>query len=157
MLWLGGRRSAGTAILVLCGWICGVMDNLLSTRLKPFITFVCHHKLGAAALARMLKSQLTLANPSTDVWLDSDNLEDMTDMSGWGLFDVVRCKVDTVVVLLSKMVLTRPWCIGETRQPLRGRGERRQRGGSSGEEQRSGWGCLTDRLAVDPGSVLLSC
>ena len=49
----------------------------------------------------------------TDVWLDSDNLEDMTDMSGWGLFDVVRCKVDTVVVLLSKMVLTRPWCIGE--------------------------------------------
>ena len=34
-------------------------------------------------------------------------------MSGWGLFDVVRCKVDTIVVLLSKMVLTRPWCIGE--------------------------------------------
>ena len=28
------------AVLAVCGWICGVMDNLLSTRLKPYVRWL---------------------------------------------------------------------------------------------------------------------
>ena len=56
----------------------------------------------------MLKSQITAMNPGRDVFLDSDNLKDLNR-----LFDVVRDDTVAIILLLSKQLLLRPWCVGE--------------------------------------------
>jgi hypothetical protein len=76
---------------------------------KRFQFFLCHHKAGAGAFARLLK--LTLMGTHGvrgEVFLDSDNLQDLSN-----LFSYVAKDTDAVVVLLSGDVLSRPWCVGE--------------------------------------------
>lgn len=42
------------------------------------------------------------------MFIDSDNLQELDT-----LFDIVRAKLDTLVVYLTKETLSRPWCAGE--------------------------------------------
>merc|ERR1740129_678015 len=69
--------------------------------------FLCHHKDGAACLARYIKSRMT-SMTNYRIFLDSDQLEEL-DL----IFDVVRTKTKNLVVLLTPQVLKRPWCAGE--------------------------------------------
>jgi len=76
---------------------------------KPFQYFLCHHKGGCGSFARLMKMQLNEnAKVSEDVFLDSDDLQDLNR-----LFDVVREDLSTLVVLCTKEILMRPWCAGE--------------------------------------------
>eukprot|EP00931_Biecheleriopsis_adriatica_P044683 TRINITY_DN25583_c0_g1_i1.p1 TRINITY_DN25583_c0_g1~~TRINITY_DN25583_c0_g1_i1.p1 ORF type:complete len:569 (+),score=66.70 TRINITY_DN25583_c0_g1_i1:204-1709(+) len=81
---------------------------------KPFSFFICHHKAGAGALARLLKLHLTelcsksLRYRHQTVFVDSDDLKNLEF-----LFDYVGSQSEHVVVLMSKELLLRPWCMGE--------------------------------------------
>lgn len=98
------------AIVALSFFARGLLDDHLSKR-KRFDAFVCHHKVASACFARMLKSELRARGSGgaiRDVFLDSDNLVDLAT-----LFDTVRTKTQTLIVLMTKYVCTRPWCVGE--------------------------------------------
>jgi basic membrane lipoprotein Med (substrate-binding protein (PBP1-ABC) superfamily) len=76
---------------------------------KRFQFFLCHHKAGAGAFARALKITLMGSKGVRgEVFLDSDNLQDLSM-----LFSYVANATETLVVLHSGDVLTRPWCVGE--------------------------------------------
>ena len=85
----------------------GIGRHLLSSMIKPYRFFLCHHKGGAGSLARWLKMELSRRSASK-VFIDSDNLTDLTR-----LFTIVSEHVQTVVIIASPGVLTRKWCIGE--------------------------------------------
>ena len=76
---------------------------------KPFQFFLCHHKVGGGAFCRLLKVRL-LGNGQVTrgVFLDSDNLQDLSL-----LFGIVGEKTETLVVLCTREILHRPWCVGE--------------------------------------------
>merc|ERR1719223_1124700 len=76
---------------------------------KQFEFFLCHHKASAAAHARLFKMLLAENEAiKRNVFVDSDNLTHL-DV----LFDTLAHDVQTLVVLASKDVLRRPWCVGE--------------------------------------------
>jgi len=76
---------------------------------KPFPYFLCHHKEGGGAFCRLLKIRLKRRCPGHgDVFLDADNLVDLST-----LFDIVRERTDMLVVLCTRDILRRPWCVGE--------------------------------------------
>eukprot|EP00930_Biecheleria_cincta_P021105 TRINITY_DN15717_c0_g1_i4.p1 TRINITY_DN15717_c0_g1~~TRINITY_DN15717_c0_g1_i4.p1 ORF type:complete len:2701 (+),score=424.75 TRINITY_DN15717_c0_g1_i4:78-8105(+) len=75
--------------------------------------FLCHHKLGAAVLCRWMKGKLLKAGLSK-VFLDSDELEGLADIG-----EIVRKQSKNIVVVASKMVLTRPWCSVEVCSGIR--------------------------------------
>eukprot|EP00930_Biecheleria_cincta_P083009 TRINITY_DN72651_c0_g1_i1.p1 TRINITY_DN72651_c0_g1~~TRINITY_DN72651_c0_g1_i1.p1 ORF type:complete len:1576 (-),score=194.02 TRINITY_DN72651_c0_g1_i1:79-4761(-) len=75
---------------------------------KRFGAFLCHHKAGAGILARYFERRLMHICKSTDIFIDSDDLVDLTT-----LFDIVRTQVGTLMILGSKEVFARPWCAGE--------------------------------------------
>jgi len=72
-----------------------------------FDVFLCHHKLGAAVLCRWLKHELFRVG-KIKAFLDSDELEGLADIG-----DIVKSDTKTLVIVASKMVLTRPWCTVE--------------------------------------------
>jgi len=74
---------------------------------RRYGAFLCHHKAGAGALARLLKMLMQFGSPSR-VFLDADELDDLER-----LFDVVRSDTWNLVVLLTGTVLSRVWCAGE--------------------------------------------
>ena len=74
---------------------------------KYFGIFLCHHKGGAGSLCRLLKL-LVAKHSNTEVFLDSDQLEDL-DL----IFDTIRLKTKSVVVVLTAELLKRMWCAGE--------------------------------------------
>eukprot|EP00971_Amphidinium_carterae_P279767 5553577-Amphidinium_carterae.1 len=69
--------------------------------------FICHHKAGAGAQARLMK-MLLVSRHGKNVFIDSDDLVELDQ-----LFDIVKTKVRVLVVYLSRGTLTRPWCVGE--------------------------------------------
>ena len=76
---------------------------------KPFQFFLCHHKVGGGAFCRLLKVRLLSHGQVTrSVFLDSDNLQDLSL-----LFGAVAEKTETLVVLCTREILHRPWCVGE--------------------------------------------
>ena len=76
---------------------------------KPFRFFLCHHKVGGGAFCRLLKVRLVRSGQvSRGVFLDSDNLQDLSL-----LFGIVEERTETLVVLCSREILRRPWCVGE--------------------------------------------
>eukprot|EP00930_Biecheleria_cincta_P065340 TRINITY_DN5110_c0_g1_i4.p1 TRINITY_DN5110_c0_g1~~TRINITY_DN5110_c0_g1_i4.p1 ORF type:complete len:1421 (-),score=213.93 TRINITY_DN5110_c0_g1_i4:543-4754(-) len=81
---------------------------------KPFSFFLCHHKAGAGAFARLLKLHLTelcsksLRHRHQKVFIDSDDLKNLEF-----LFDYVGSQSEHIVVLMSEELLLRPWCMGE--------------------------------------------
>lgn len=74
---------------------------------EVFGVFLCHHKGGAGALARLLKTDMS-AVTNSNVFLDSDQLEDL-DL----IFDTVRTGTKNLAILLTSEVLKRMWCAGE--------------------------------------------
>ncbi|CAE7380643.1 Ank1 [Symbiodinium sp. KB8] len=75
---------------------------------KHYKWFICHHKADASAQARLLKVLLQAKNSYGNVFIDSDNLVDLDT-----LFNVVKVQVETLVVYMTRDILTRPWCVGE--------------------------------------------
>jgi len=85
-------------------------------QLKPdqqFSCFLSHYKVEAGAEARYLKDALDKML-SCPAYLDSSTLADLRDLFGRG----VR-KSEVLVLLLSKNLLTRPWCLLEIREAAR--------------------------------------
>ena len=113
------KHSKGTAwltFLITCGgMLCAPLAILYSLywkycqRMKPFQFFLCHHKKGSGAFVRLLKLHLhDSPHLSSDVFVDSDNLENLDC-----LFDHVSTDTDNLAVICTELVFTRPWCIGE--------------------------------------------
>ncbi|CAK9112002.1 Metabotropic glutamate receptor 8, partial [Durusdinium trenchii] len=76
---------------------------------KMYDMFLCHHKAGAGVLCRWLKSELLRqTNGHVKVFLDSDELEGLADIG-----DLVKSQSETLVIVASKLILTRPWCAVE--------------------------------------------
>lgn len=73
----------------------------------PYIAFLSHHKGGCAAGARLLKMDLERFTGGK-IFLDSDNLDNLEF-----LLHMVRSSSQSVVVLLTRETLRRPWCAGE--------------------------------------------
>ena len=74
---------------------------------STFGIFLCHHKGGAGSLCRLIKL-VVKEYSSTEVFLDSDQLEDL-DL----IFETIRNKTRSVVVVLTSDLLSRMWCAGE--------------------------------------------
>lgn len=73
---------------------------------KRYAAFITHHKVACAMEARFLKDELSRAL-NKDVFLDSDDLFDLSM-----LLNNVR-EAQVLVVLQSKEVFHRPWCLLE--------------------------------------------
>lgn len=76
-----------------------------SARPECFAAFLSHYKIEAATEARWLQENLALLGRRC--FLDSDDLKNLTKLK-----DHVRSS-DCVLLLQTKSVLTRPWCIVE--------------------------------------------
>lgn len=86
-----------------------IVVHCWNRRGKTYSFFLCHHKEGAGGFARLLKMCLQRSgHVRRDVFLDSDNLQDLSK-----LFSIVGNHVETLVVLCTEKILTRPWCVGE--------------------------------------------
>mmetsp|Transcript_60346 Transcript_60346/g.176392 ORF Transcript_60346/g.176392 Transcript_60346/m.176392 type:complete len:1544 (-) Transcript_60346:181-4812(-) len=103
-------------VLVFCFWSgVGVVAlglfaySRFMARGKPYRFFICHHKAGAGTFARLVKHNLA-RHPKVKkkVFIDSDDLKDLDT-----LFETVGNETDTLVILCSREILTRPWCVGE--------------------------------------------
>ena len=94
------------AIFVMISWVVGY-SLFLRRATRKFGAFLCHHKEGAACLARFFKLKIAVYSNSA-IFLDSDCLQKL-DL----LFDMVRAFSQNLVVLETKMILARPWCAGE--------------------------------------------
>eukprot|EP00403_Amphidinium_massartii_P007925 CAMPEP_0178371540 /NCGR_PEP_ID=MMETSP0689_2-20121128/878_1 /TAXON_ID=160604 /ORGANISM="Amphidinium massartii, Strain CS-259" /LENGTH=461 /DNA_ID=CAMNT_0019991411 /DNA_START=748 /DNA_END=2131 /DNA_ORIENTATION=+ len=70
--------------------------------------FICHHKAHAAAQARLLKLLLQARKASLQVFIDSDDLQELDR-----LFDVIKSRVKNFVIYLTAETLKRAWCAGE--------------------------------------------
>ena len=73
--------------------------------------FLTHHKQGAGGSARLLKIALLDRNIS-DIFLDSDNLVDLHSVVP------VVAKSKHVMVLITKSIIFRPWCLCEIHTAL---------------------------------------
>eukprot|EP00439_Symbiodinium_sp_Y106_P027243 s3133_g3.t1 len=67
--------------------------------------FLCHQKLAAGGVARLLKMRLQKRSSRNSTFVDSDDLNDLTRLFSYD--------TETFVVLCSPDVLLRKWCIGE--------------------------------------------
>ena len=90
----------------------GVLRSLCSIlvlRGRKYQFFLCHHKQGSGGFPRLLKMRLKLdPRVKRRVFLDSDDLQDLDQ-----LFGFVRNNTDTLVVLCTSSILSRPRCVGE--------------------------------------------
>ena len=84
--------------------------HLVRLRLKrPFQFFLCHQQRGRRRFLPALEGAPEKRRQvERDVFLDSDNLLDLSI-----LFEIVRARTDTLVVLCTQEILCRPWCVGE--------------------------------------------
>jgi hypothetical protein len=76
---------------------------------KHFACFLSHHKRDAAAVATLFRVSLSssLHLDSSYVFLDTEDLRDLRSLR-----DAVKSSL-VLVLLLTKDVLTRPWCLAE--------------------------------------------
>jgi hypothetical protein len=71
--------------------------------------FICHHKQGAGAKARLLKIRLKgTAGVKRKVFIDSGDLKDLTKLQ-----DCVANDTESLALLHTAGVLYRPWCVLE--------------------------------------------
>ena len=101
------------AILMLCvlpiGLVIAGLKASQKSNKKEFQYFICHHKQGAGAMARLLKIRLkSTAGVKRKVFIDSDDLKDLTKLQ-----DCVANDTESLVVLHSAGVLYRPWRVLE--------------------------------------------
>jgi len=95
-------------VVILCLAATGVVKHLASAHRKAYRFFLCHHKLAAGSLARLLKIHIQKRGPNLSTFVDTDDLTDLAD-----LFGLVAQQVETLVVLASSEILHRKWCVGE--------------------------------------------
>ncbi|CAE8711814.1 unnamed protein product [Polarella glacialis] len=94
-------------IFGVCVW--GFTKYLRAKHRKPFQYFLCHQKSGAGAFARLLKCELIRMNAvKGKVFVDCDDLQDLTKLFGYVGFDT-----EHLIILGTKDILTRKWCMGE--------------------------------------------
>lgn len=74
---------------------------------KKFAVFLSHHKAACAMEARFIKAKLEARLCTKDIFLDSDDLQDLRQ-----LLDHVRDSA-VIVLFLSSGLLQRPWCLLE--------------------------------------------
>jgi len=94
-----------SAVMAAC-LLYGVVQK--SKRKIRFDFFICHCKGEAAAQARYLKTLMHQMRHGIEVFIDSDNLHDLSE-----LFSIVQTGVRTLLVYLTASTLLRPWCAGE--------------------------------------------
>merc|ERR1719160_2202520 len=88
------------------GWAC---SKRCRKDQKQFQFFLCHHKAGAGAFARLMKVYLLkIKKVARKVFMDSDDLQDL-DL----LFGYVCSHTENFVIIISPELFKRPWCIGE--------------------------------------------
>ncbi|CAE8680241.1 unnamed protein product [Polarella glacialis] len=97
-------------ILLIFGvFLQGFTKYLRAKHRKPFQYFLCHQKSGAGAFARLLKCELIRMNAvKGKVFVDCDDLQDLTKLFGYVGFDT-----EHLIILGTKDILTRKWCMGE--------------------------------------------
>lgn len=78
--------------------------------LRPvaFRFFLCHHKAGSGSFARALTLLLSYARQRVFLDCDNFNLKDMPS-----LFGCIAFQTRTFVILCSRDLFTRPWCLGQ--------------------------------------------
>jgi len=86
----------------------GITKHFLLRYRKQFRFFLCHQKVAAGSLARLLKMELQKRSSRFTTFVDCDDLNDLTR-----LFSYVGQDTETLVVLASPDILTRKWCVGE--------------------------------------------
>lgn len=86
----------------------GIAKHFLLKYRKQFRFFLCHQKVAAGSLARLLKMELQKRGSRFTTFVDCDDLNDLTR-----LFSYVGQDTETLVVLASPDILTRKWCVGE--------------------------------------------
>ncbi|CAE8591418.1 unnamed protein product [Polarella glacialis] len=100
-----------TAMILLISGVLvwGFTKFLRAKYRKPFQYFLCHHKTGAGAFARLLKCELSRMNAvKAKVFVDCDDLQDLTQLFGY-----VGFETEHLIILGTKDILTRKWCMGE--------------------------------------------
>jgi len=70
--------------------------------------FLCHHKAGSGAYTRLLKLVIKSQKLPGDVFIDSDNLDNLDY-----LFDYIRHDTRNFVIVATELIFHRPWCMGE--------------------------------------------
>ncbi|CAE8736238.1 unnamed protein product [Polarella glacialis] len=97
-------------ILLIFGvFVWGFAKYLRAKHRKPFQYSLCHQKSGAGAFARLLKCELIRMNAvKGKVFVDCDDLQDLTKLFGYVGFDT-----EHLIILGTKDILTRKWCMGE--------------------------------------------
>eukprot|EP00811_Abedinium_folium_P033515 NODE_6471_length_1669_cov_3.269131.p1 GENE.NODE_6471_length_1669_cov_3.269131~~NODE_6471_length_1669_cov_3.269131.p1 ORF type:complete len:529 (-),score=147.08 NODE_6471_length_1669_cov_3.269131:81-1499(-) len=109
--------GVGTAMIVAFAVSMGLsLIYCLFRNLRPgrkYDYFICHHKAGAQAQARLVK-QLLQSHAGRSVFIDSDDLCRLD-----GLFSIVGFQVNHLLVYLTDSTLRRPWCVGEIVTALR--------------------------------------
>jgi hypothetical protein len=101
------------AILMLCVLPIGLgvagLKAAQKSNKKEFQYFICHHKQGAGARARLLKIRLKgTAGVKRKVFIDSGDLKDLTKLQ-----DCVANDTESLALLHTAGVLYRPWCVLE--------------------------------------------
>jgi hypothetical protein len=110
---LDSIKAAGIfAFVVFAIVVGGTLSFGVFTKFKPqgwYQYFICHHAGQAAAQVRLLKLLIQKRTHSdTSVFIDSDSVQEMD-----ALFDIVKSKLDHLVVYLTRETLSTPWCAGE--------------------------------------------
>jgi len=86
----------------------GVGRHFILKYRKQFRFFLCHQKVAAGSMARLLKMELQKRGSRNTTFVDCDDLNDLTR-----LFSYVGQDTETFVILGSPDILTRKWCVGE--------------------------------------------
>jgi len=85
----------------------GLYMKLMPEKKKRFRFFVCHQKAVAGCFSRLLKCMLE-DHGHGRTFIDCDDLVDLD-----GLFDIVGQQTDTLIIVCTKGIVVRPWCVGE--------------------------------------------
>ncbi|CAE8629313.1 unnamed protein product [Polarella glacialis] len=98
-----------TILLMFGVFIWGFAKFFRAKYRKQFQYFLCHQKAGAGAFARLLKCELSrMSAVKGKVFMDYDDLQDLTKLFGYVAFDT-----EHLIILGTKDILTRKWCMGE--------------------------------------------
>jgi len=86
--------------------IHGFYRVALTRKRKLYDFFICHHKAATGCMARLINIDFNARGKKA--FIDTDDLRDLDR-----LFDFVATQTGTLVILCSKFIYTRPWCMGE--------------------------------------------
>lgn len=102
-----------TLVLMVCLFSCPVgllcsQSCCSHTSQRVYDLFICHHKADAGNLARQIKTELGMRTHGSQIFLDSDQIEDLESQ-----LDIVRVRTTHLLVLLSPRFLDSHHCAGE--------------------------------------------